>query len=123
MANFGKMAAVPTEQLKAWHFDEGLSLCEIGRRVGVGVSAVAQAMNVRGLKCRPRDDGRLKGKPKSEEMKARLRATKRKQWDDPAFHAAHIVNLEKGRAALRKNWRDPDLHAAYVAARWPSREA
>lgn len=83
--NFGKVAAVSSEQLLAWYHDEGLSYSQIATRLGVKPTSVAQAFHRRGLKARPRGCNNTKGVPKSEETRRRMRESRRRMWDDPAF--------------------------------------
>ena len=100
--NFGKVAAVSTEQLIQWYHDEGKSYAEIGRIVGVHPTAVAQAFRVRGISARPAGGSHWHGQPKSEETRRRMKESRRKMWEDPEFRAANLKNLAKGREALQK---------------------
>jgi hypothetical protein len=77
-ANLGKLAAIDSETLRRWHYEESLSFADISRRVGVTPGAVLQMMKRRGIPMRPLYDGRLQGRPKSEETKRRISATKRR---------------------------------------------
>jgi hypothetical protein len=97
--NFGKIAAVSDDQLKRWYYDEGKSCTEIGGLVGVGRTAVYQALKSRGFPLRPNGGHHMKGKAKSEETKQRMRESRQKMWEDPEFRATQIASLKKGRNA------------------------
>ncbi len=101
--NFGIVAAVSTEQLIQWYHGDGKSFADIARLLGsVHATAVAQAFRVRGIESRPAGGSHLKGVPKSEETRQRMRESRRKMWEDPTFRAAQLEILSKGRAARRK---------------------
>lgn len=78
-SNFGKVAAVSTEQLQVW-YDSGESLGDIGRRLGVGHTAVLQAFRLRGIPTRTQAAAtglRQKGVPKSDETRAKMKVARR----------------------------------------------
>lgn len=100
-ANCGRLIATSVERLVAMHFTEGLSLGEIARKAGVSPSAVSQLFKRHGIVPRPVNDGRLKGRPKSEETRVRMRESRRKMWADPSFRAAQLSNLARGNTARR----------------------
>jgi hypothetical protein len=98
MISFGAVARTSTEQLRAWYM-AGESYAQIGARLGVHHSAVLQAFKLRGLKARPAGGAHSKGVPKSEETKRRMRASRRRMWEDPAFRASQLRNLSRGMEA------------------------
>lgn len=100
--NVGKVAAVPSEQLQAWYDGEGLSHAQIAERLGVSRNAVVQAFRRRGLPTRKAGGAHMKGVPKSTETRQRMKDSRRKMWEDPAFRASQMVNLSKGAASVRR---------------------
>jgi hypothetical protein len=125
MVNFGKVAAVSTEQLREW-YDRGESLGDIASRLGVGYAAVGQAFRLRGI---PRRDQSIatsmkqKGVPKSPETRARMIEAQRKRWADAAVaerQKALMMQPERRQRmadGLRAKWSDPEYHARMKAVR------
>jgi hypothetical protein len=93
--NFGKVAAVSSEQLLRWYHDEGKSYTDIAKDLGVSPSAIAQAFRVRGLPRRPAGGDRMKGVPKSDETRRRMVETRRRLWSDPEFRAAQLAHMAR----------------------------
>ena len=100
---FGKIVAVPTEQLAQWYHGEGKSYADIGRLVGVSPGAVARVFRKRGLLPRPVGSAYLKGVAKSEATRRRMKESRRRMWQDPAFREQQLANLARGRRARAAN--------------------
>lgn len=94
---FGKAVAVETETLRRWYEDEGKSYASIGRMLGVTVAAVWRVIHQRGIKPREAGGRFMKGVPKSEETRRRMKASRRRMWRDPTFRAAQLANLARSR--------------------------
>lgn len=77
-ANFGRVAAVSSAQLLEW-YSQGESFATIANRLGVSGSSIAQAFRTRQL-ARRGNGGALKGKPKSAETRARMKAAAQLRW-------------------------------------------
>lgn len=127
MVNYGKVAAVSTEQLVAW-YDSGLSHFDIARQIGVSRLAVAQAFRVRGIKSRQSQEAsRLKtaGVPKSAETIERMRAVHQRNWSDPEYRAKQALFRDKNNqtraerfsASIRAKWADPEFRERMRAVR------
>lgn len=99
---FGKIVALSTEQLRQWYEVEQMSCGDIARMLGVDHSGISRELKARGIEKRPRNDGHMKGKPKSEETRQRMKAAQRKMWEDPEFRARQLENLKLGRKARRQ---------------------
>lgn len=72
-ANFGHAEAVSTEQYTRWYHDEGKSLAQIGKKIGVSVSAISQVFTRRGISARPAGGSHFKGTRKSKVTKQKMR--------------------------------------------------
>lgn len=89
--NHGKVAAVPTEQLREWHVVERWTISKIAQHLGVGVSAVWFTFQRRGI---PVDRVSTRGRPKSAETRARMKAS----WQDPEIRASRMGKRVLNRA-------------------------
>jgi hypothetical protein len=96
--NFGKVTQHSTDDFNRWYWQEGKSIIDIAKMLNVSVSSISQLFTRRGLKTRPLNAGHLKGRPKSEETKRRMRESRRRMWNNPEFRAAQLAMLAKHRA-------------------------
>lgn len=103
--NYGKAASLSVEQLKNWYEVGKLSVPEIAKKIGVHSTAISTALRRHGISIRPRNAGHLKGRPKSEATKEKMRATQLKKWENPTFRAAQIaaMALGKSKGGYQKN--------------------
>jgi hypothetical protein len=84
----------------AGYFDgegHGLSYSGIAAKLGVQTSAVAQAFRRRGIPARPAGGALMRGVPKSEETRRRMKASRQKLWANPTFRAQQLANLSRTR--------------------------
>jgi len=95
--NHGKVAAVSDEELLRMYNDDGMTYQAIADDLGgLSPTSIAQAFRLRGLKARGRAD-HIRGSKSSEETKAKIRETKRRQWADPEFRARSIAAMTAGK--------------------------
>lgn len=94
----GVLLAVSEEDYRRWYHEEGKSLAEIAAMFNATPSGVLRLFKVYGIERRSHA-GTRKGKPKSEETKAKMRASRSQLWADPAFREQQIANMKAGRAA------------------------
>lgn len=69
----GRVTAISTEQLGAWYGAQHESCALIAWRLGVTPSAVAMELRRRGMPRRPAGGAVMRGVPKSDETKRRMR--------------------------------------------------
>jgi hypothetical protein len=112
--NFGKLLAIPVEQYKQWYYDEGKSYADIARILQATPGGIARIFRVYKLVARPAGGSSLKGQPKSEATRARMKASRQKMWQDPAFRASQIEMLQAAKAAggyrQAKGYTKPAIH-------------
>jgi hypothetical protein len=82
--NHGKVAALSDEELLRMYNDEQLSHSQIAERLGgLSASSITQAFRRRGLAARPA--GSKSSSKRSDATIARMRASRRRLWADPAW--------------------------------------
>ena len=96
MVNFGKVAAVSTEQLVRWHHEEQLSHEKIARLIGVTRTSVSRELRKRGLSQPVPNTGFVH----NEEVRARMSALKKAQWADPVWAAKRRAALVNGQRRM-----------------------
>lgn len=94
--NYGKLLAIPQEQYEEWYYKEGKSYAQIAKMLGATPSGIARMFRHYNLEARPAGGSHLLGTHASEETKARMKASRKKLWEDPAFRAQQLANLRKG---------------------------
>jgi transposase-like protein len=103
--NFGKLAAMSDDELRRLYCDRRLSVGQIARQVGVSHSAVCNRLKRADVERRPFDGSHMKGVPKSEETRRRMKESRRRMWADPEFRAKHSkilsANMIKYQAARK----------------------
>jgi hypothetical protein len=100
MKNFGKVTSLPVGQLSVWYCDEGMSIAEIAKKLGVSHGAVCNQMKRIGMNVRRAGGSSLKGKPKSEQTRANMKLSRQKMWRDPAFRASQLAAMARPRTAF-----------------------
>lgn len=92
MVNFGKAAAVSTDQLVRWHHDEKKSHAEIAALIGVTRTSVSRELRKRGI-SQPVSSG---GHTHPEHIKTRLSDLRKAQWSDPVWAADRRAAINAG---------------------------
>lgn len=111
--NFGKLLLIPKEDYVRWYIEEGKSLEKIARALGVSHSGVLRVLRLHNIPRRPVGGATSARTPRSEEAKARMKASRRKLWEDPEFSAKQRINLRKGPLGPRvKGYRKPAIQGA-----------
>jgi hypothetical protein len=93
--NHGRLLAVPVEDYRRWYCEEEKSLAEIAAILEATPSGILRVLRVHGFTMRGNAGSRA-GKLKSEATRARMKASRAKLWEDPAFREQQLANLAKG---------------------------
>lgn len=93
MVNFGKAAAVSTDQLVQWHHIEKKSHDQIAALIGVTRTSISRELRKRGISQPVRVNG---GGVHTDAVKQRLSALKKAQWADPEWAKARREAMRAG---------------------------
>lgn len=94
--NFGKLLTIPREDLRRLYEDEGLTFAQIAERYQATGSGISRVFHLHGLVARGHAD-HMKGRPKSRETRARMKASRAKMWADPDYAERMLAQLKAGR--------------------------